>query len=131
MDIRLLKLSIEEVQQIIRQVVHFENIQEKLGEIILQESLSGPALMLCDLIELKKVKKRRICVDIVYYFAYYLQSLNLNLGHWTIFEQLITGLRQIQNTELLKSTMQKQVRHGAWSRFFYLKLIFQYSIDNT
>lgn len=109
MGIRLLKLSIEEVQKIIRQVDHFENIQEKLAEVVLQESLSGPALMLCDLIELKKVKQGNCFENVFYILHNYLQSLNLNLGHWTIFEQLITGLRHIQNTELLKSTTQDQV----------------------
>ncbi|XP_037052222.1 uncharacterized protein LOC119085826 isoform X2 [Bradysia coprophila] len=89
--IRLLQLSIEDVQQLIRQIDLLENVQDKLTETVRTESLSGPALMSCDLNELKK-------------------SLDLNLGHWTIFEQLITGLRNIQYDEFLKLNIEKQIK---------------------
>ncbi|KAG4073465.1 hypothetical protein HA402_000689 [Bradysia odoriphaga] len=89
--IRLLQLSIEDVQQLIKQIDLLENVQDKLTETVRTESLSGPALMSCDLNELKK-------------------SLDLNLGHWTIFEQLITGLRNIQYDEFLKLNIEKQIK---------------------
>lgn len=56
MSVRLLELGIEDIQQLIRQVDLLENVQDKLTEAIRTESLSGPALMSCDLSELKKVK---------------------------------------------------------------------------
>lgn len=55
LSIRLLKLNIEDVQQLVRQIDLLENVQDKLAEMVHQESLSGPALMSCDLSELKKV----------------------------------------------------------------------------
>lgn len=56
LNVRLLKLSIEEVQQIIRQVTLLDNVQEKLTATVANELLSGPVLMSCDLIELKQVR---------------------------------------------------------------------------
>lgn len=60
----------------------------------------------------KKQKEKELLWERFYISYNSFQSLNLNLGHWTIFEQLITGLRHIQNAELLKSTTQNQVWNG-------------------
>lgn len=89
----------------------FENVREKLTEAIATESLSGPALMSCDLFELRKVTKPSIWFEVFsLILSRFSQSLDLNLGTWTIFEQLIIGLRHIQNNELLKLGIQKQVK---------------------
>lgn len=99
-------MNVEEVQNIIRQVEHLKSIEDSLNTLIFEESLSGPALMCCNLTELKKVILETY--HLIEYLKFnYFQILDLNLGNWTIFEQLITGLRHIQIDELRKLALRK------------------------
>ncbi|KAG5674401.1 hypothetical protein PVAND_004375 [Polypedilum vanderplanki] len=77
-QIKLSKLSCDDLTNLLSQVSELKMAIESLGPLLKENAITGRVLMYCDLNELKSV-------------------LKLNFGHWEIFKMLVLSLREGEN----------------------------------
>ncbi|XP_055588849.1 kinase D-interacting substrate of 220 kDa B isoform X2 [Uranotaenia lowii] len=86
-NIKLAKLTVEEVIDLLGRVGELKPAIEKISTVLRENAVSGRVLSYCNLDELKSV-------------------LNVSFGHWEIFKMLITALKENETTtkKLTKTT---------------------------